>query len=562
MGRCKSSPTALLMKKSPRDYKALLWIVFFESSSSFIYSGVFLFWLEDELKTGDAIPRYFNGLSAGAVAIFSLLFGWVVDKLLVRATLLLHIGSITLCFAALAILSSEMIIGGVLIGPLALSMALGGSVVQIGIRRVVKEKHHKVAYAIQYSVQQFGAIVAMAVPDVARLYLVPFVNEATGHDWGYRTILAGVAALHAIAFCIAFLFVRDVQVVTKRPTPAPDNEIALSDLSDQAVAYESEDSPVLYATDTEEGEPLADGSAVNLRVATVDEDDCKWAVEPLHRGGCKRKRNVPRLDEDDFEFLTDELDSAPASTPEDTPSPWTWYYLWRYMALSISAAFVNGLFLSLRLVYPDFLRRAEYAAVDAEAVPYMSLLLLNPIIVICLSVPIGNLVKVKDWHVYNVVTVGTIVSAVSPLFMATVSYWGAVVFVLLLSLGESIWSSQLNTLANFYAPKGTEGMFFSVSRLPLFPIGLAMNGLSVVLLSRYCPAANQCSNGGIIWLFITAMAMLTPTLLLVFRPLLKITPRHPDVRAKEAAPSGLRDTPRVAANEFGTDVDDEAEDFQ
>lgn len=100
-------------------------------------------------------------------------------------------------------------------------------------------------------------------------------------------------------------------------------------------------------------------------------------------------------------------------------------------------------------------------------------------------------------------------------------YVGIVLFVLFLSLGESLWSPRLYEYTAAIAPEGREGSYMALSILPFFIAKFFVGVLSGFLLQTYCPedGPRDCQT---MWLVIAAMAMITPVGLITLQRFLRI----------------------------------------
>jgi len=89
-------------------------------------------------------------------------------------------------------------------------------------------------------------------------------------------------------------------------------------------------------------------------------------------------------------------------------------------------------------------------------------------------------------------------------------------FVVLLSVGESLWSPRLYEYTAAVAPKGQEASYMSLSYLPFFVAKFFAGMLSGLWLTRYCPETGP-RDSGMLWLNIALTTMITPVGLLVLR---------------------------------------------
>jgi hypothetical protein len=94
-------------------------------------------------------------------------------------------------------------------------------------------------------------------------------------------------------------------------------------------------------------------------------------------------------------------------------------------------------------------------------------------------------------------------------------------FIVVLSLGESVYSPRLYEYAAAIAPKGQEASYMSLSYLPFFLAKLLVGMFSGVLLARYCPETGS-RNSPMLWLMIALTTTVAPIGLIVFRRFIKV----------------------------------------
>ena len=81
------------------------------------------------------------------------------------------------------------------------------------------------------------------------------------------------------------------------------------------------------------------------------------------------------------------------------------------------------------------------------------------------------------------------------------SLFGDILFVVLLSIGEAMWSPRLYEYTVIVAPDYEEGTFMAFSHMPTFVATLISGPLSGVLLQNFCPARGPL-NCRMMWLII------------------------------------------------------------
>jgi len=158
---------------------------------------------------------------------------------------------------------------------------------------------------------------------------------------------------------------------------------------------------------------------------------------------------------------------------------------WRFVVLFVLILAVRAVFLYLHLICPKF-----WVRVIGPDAAIGSLQALNPIFVIIglvLLIPI-----LGRFSVYGMLTKGAIVSALSLFVIAipawgNTAYWTTAGFLLLLTIGEIVWSPRLQEYVAAIAPKGQEGTYFGISMVPWFVAKGIVSSVSGHLLGRYVP---------------------------------------------------------------------------
>jgi MFS family permease len=158
---------------------------------------------------------------------------------------------------------------------------------------------------------------------------------------------------------------------------------------------------------------------------------------------------------------------------------------WRFVVLVALIVPVRAIFIYLHALYPKYWLRV----IGPDA--YIGFLQgFNPVLVIgglILLIPI-----VKRYSVFGMLTVGALISTAS-LFALAVPAWGTAAYVtslaslLVLTVGEVVWSPRLNEYTAAIAPRGQEGIYYGLSVLPWFIAKTVTSMLSGHMLKWYIP---------------------------------------------------------------------------
>jgi MFS family permease len=94
-------------------------------------------------------------------------------------------------------------------------------------------------------------------------------------------------------------------------------------------------------------------------------------------------------------------------------------------------------------------------------------------------------------------------------------------YVVVLSLGEALWSPRLYEYTAAIAPKGQEASYMSLSYLPFFVAKFFVGMFSGLLLTRYCPETGP-RDSQTLWLIIALTTLITPVGLLLLRRYIQV----------------------------------------
>lgn len=96
-----------------------------------------------------------------------------------------------------------------------------------------------------------------------------------------------------------------------------------------------------------------------------------------------------------------------------------------------------------------------------------------------------------------------------------------VLWQVVFSIGEALYSPRVYEYAASIAPKGQEASFASLSYIPLLMGKLATGALFGGILEHYCPPTGARDPGGM-WMIVGGLVLMAPLLLLVLRPFIRM----------------------------------------
>jgi len=244
-------------------------------------------------------------------------------------------------------------------------------------------------------------------------------------------------------------------------------------------------------------------------------------------------------------FIRNELQVyAPGETttdderPKERKLPWqilrevvTQTAFWRFLVLVSCLIGVRAVFLYMALLQPKYWLR-----VIGDSAPMGLFQAINPILIVVgliLFIPIAN-----KFNIFRMLVLGGVISSLSMLALVLPWRWFGtdmaaaystmtVIQLIILSVGEIIWSPKLQEYTAAVAPPGQEGSYLGMSLLPYFLAKTLITLVSGHLLLRFCPEGIQPEilagtlpfwrTPEAMWLILTGFALLGLVVAMVFR---------------------------------------------
>jgi dipeptide/tripeptide permease len=193
---------------------------------------------------------------------------------------------------------------------------------------------------------------------------------------------------------------------------------------------------------------------------------------------------------------------------------------WRFLGFVALLTMVRLVFQHAHLTWPKYALR-EFG----ETFPYASYWSINPAMIVLLTPFVTALTR--RWPVYPTIVAGALLSALSVFSMAaSTTVAASVVFIVVLSLGEAVWSPRLYEYTATIAPRGRESSYMGLSELPLFLAKPVVGFLSGWMLQTYCPADGARASSTM-WLWIGLMTLAAPVAMVFLRGALDADQRSP-----------------------------------
>lgn len=182
---------------------------------------------------------------------------------------------------------------------------------------------------------------------------------------------------------------------------------------------------------------------------------------------------------------------------------------WRLVVFALWLTGARSVWRYIDVILPKFVQRTLGAHAH-----FGIIYSINPVITM-MTVTLAQ-IATQPYSAYSVIVVGTLVTGVAPLVLyvlTPVSYATLALFMLLMSVGEVLYSPRISDFTLRLAPRGREGMYAALSTAPLFLIRLAVGSVSGVLLETYCAVGHSRNQCGQLWLVVAGIALTTPVLL-------------------------------------------------
>ena len=165
--------------------------------------------------------------------------------------------------------------------------------------------------------------------------------------------------------------------------------------------------------------------------------------------------------------------------------------LWRLLVLVLLIVGVRAVFAYLYLLMPKYWLRT--IGPDAAIGTLNAINPIGIVVGLVLFIPFAN-----RWGVFRMLVYGAMVSAVSlfPLALPWTAfglpigqahYFMALLAMVLLTIGEVVWSPKLYEYTAAIAPKGQEGTYLGLSLVPWFVAKTVVSAFSGHLLECWCP---------------------------------------------------------------------------
>ncbi len=217
---------------------------------------------------------------------------------------------------------------------------------------------------------------------------------------------------------------------------------------------------------------------------------------------------------------------------------------WAFVLFVSLLVLVRAVFVHAHSTWPTYMLR-DFGVNTPQAAIWS----FNPLLIIFLTPVIGSMTS--RFSAWWVIIIGAFITAASLAFLvqhepfeaaaravfggvfgpnAHYEYAGAYLFVLVLSVGEALWSPRLYEYIAMMAPKGREASYMGLAELPMFAAKIPVGAMSGLLIGTYCAENEPCQSEPI-WLIVLATTLAGPLLALLFSGFIRAAER---ARAQES----------------------------
>jgi MFS family permease len=211
---------------------------------------------------------------------------------------------------------------------------------------------------------------------------------------------------------------------------------------------------------------------------------------------------------------------------------------WRFMVLLLLLSLVRMMFQHMHFTWPKYVLREQ-----GDDFPIGTVWSLNSFLILFLA-PLGTALT-RGRRPFEVLLFGATISALSPLVLCLGSSMPYQIgMILVLTVGEALWSPRLYEYNVSIAPRGREATYVSLASLPYFLAKFLVGPTSGYLLATFVPAQGP-RNAAMLWGIIGMSTLLGPLGIWLGRGWISNSDRPTDLPKDEDRPS--TDEPGEAA---------------
>ncbi len=484
------------LKESPRDMWFLFLYKVIEYTAYAAMNMAIILWLSRDCGLGDVAAGSYISAWSILLSVMAMVAGALVDTIGIKRTLFISIIFLLISRFFMSFVTNPWLIFGLGFIPLAIGFAIVGPLVSVAIKRYTTKEGAALGFGLFYVVMNIAYAIGGVFFDwvrdtfaerdaMGKIINENFGTELFGMHFSTYQLFFVFGFVFTLGSLFVILFIRDGVEMT-------------------------EEGPVVKPT------PDYGSGMQAIKQAAIDTG--------------KMISNVAREK-----------------------------YFWIFLGMLTTTLFVRFIFFHFHYTFPKYGIR-----VLGEGAKIGSIYgVLNPVLIVFLVPLVASITKKVSS--YKMLIIGSLVSSLS-CFLAVIpsskfehltqsvwgelvfvkwlgmadnmtelaanppvpEYWPLIVFIMVFTVGEAIWSPRLMQFTAEIAPKGKEGTYIALSVLPWFAAKFVVGPMSGLLLKAYTPldeagkAMTSYPDHSLIWIWIGGMALATPLGLLVFRKLFKL----------------------------------------
>jgi MFS family permease len=498
-----------------------------------------------------------------AISTMGLLLAPFNDALGVRKSMMLGFTVSALSYTCLAATFTLDGVFFLLFVSLPIGSCLGIPMLTIAIKRLTTSANRGMAFGYFYTAMNVAAFASGPIVDAFNLGREPDVlvpgTALTGNRWVLcMCALGSMCSLGVTVFCLrdddfSFLAFGPDEVRSDDVSPPIQNSVSLRDdkeglgglpgncIGDVGCNGGSEDVELL--SNKLNGPEMTSQHCESELVMGMNEDDLEMSPSSLSLSTAFTDMTSVEHDHDnhDIEDLAIAAEDAPEESQAESALSWASTKrmvqsptFLRFVVFSLFLINLRAVFRHLDATLPTYLVRQH-----GSNVPKGVIYSINPLVIIILTPLVSA--GLSQYPHYKMIQVGGFITGISPFVLALSSTIpAAIVMIVVLSVGESIWSPRTYDYAMSIAPAGREATFAALASAPLFAAKIPVGLLSGFLLNRYMSEDDESSrNPQLMWAIIGALTISSPIGITLLEPYIREPMPEDDTQAPTPVHKGL-----------------------
>lgn len=215
---------------------------------------------------------------------------------------------------------------------------------------------------------------------------------------------------------------------------------------------------------------------------------------------------------------------------------------WRFMVLLVLLSLVRMMFQHMHFTWPKYVLREQ-----GESFPVGTVWSLNSFLILFLA-PLGTALT-RHRKAFEVLLLGAFISSLSPFVLCFGSAMPfQIAMILLLTIGEALWSPRLYEYNVSIAPRGREATYVSLAMFPYFLAKFLVGPTSGYLLATFVPETGPRS-AWMLWAIIGISTIIGPIGIWLGRSWISKNDREREPAAEESAAAMSEPSQPAAAAE-------------